>query len=100
MDNQSKSLSRLDQLVLFQSANCDDISIRRNFVVRTAEFERIVDRLKNNSATDPLQHELITLPEYHSSSSPHEYTRSLYSTLHDLIKKSGKYYCSTTWIEL
>jgi TPR repeat protein/DNA-binding HxlR family transcriptional regulator len=49
----------IDQLNVFQSANSDDISIKKNFIVRKEEFELIIDGLKNKSSKDPLQHELI-----------------------------------------
>jgi TPR repeat protein/DNA-binding HxlR family transcriptional regulator len=60
MDNLNRSGNWfIDQLNVFQSANSDDVSIKKNFIVRKEEFELIIDSLKNKSAKDPLQHELI-----------------------------------------
>src|SRR5436190_10794308 len=49
----------VDKLSLYQSANSDNASIKNNFVVRQAEFEIIISDLKNKTAKDPLQHELV-----------------------------------------
>jgi hypothetical protein len=49
----------VDQLSLYQSANSDNKSVRKNFVIRQAEFELIISDLKNKKPADPLQHELV-----------------------------------------
>ncbi len=61
MDNQNINLGNwfVDQLNLYQSANSDKESIKRNFIIRKSEFELIIRSLKNKKAKDPLQHELI-----------------------------------------
>lgn len=47
------------QIDFYQSANTDRESIKRNFVVRQAEFQLIIDDLKSKKDKDPLQHELL-----------------------------------------
>lgn len=61
MDNQNsnKGIWFLEQLNLYQAANSDNASIKRNFIIRGNEFETIINSLKNKTADDPLQHELI-----------------------------------------
>lgn len=49
----------LDQLTLYQAANSNPEAIKRNFLIRIAEFERIVSGLRSKKPGDPLQHELI-----------------------------------------
>ncbi|WP_276966919.1 tetratricopeptide repeat protein [Chryseobacterium sp.] len=49
----------IDQLNLYQSANSDFESIKRNFIIREAEFIIITQSLLNKDSNDPLQHELI-----------------------------------------
>lgn len=49
----------VDKLSLYQSANSSNDSIKKNFVIRQAEFEIIISELKNKGNKDPLQHELI-----------------------------------------
>jgi hypothetical protein len=49
----------IDQLTLYQVANNSPEAVRRNFLVRKAEFELIVSDLRNKKGNDPLQHELI-----------------------------------------
>ena len=49
----------LDQLALYQNANSSPEAVKRNFLVRIAEFELIVSDLRNKKSSDPLQHELI-----------------------------------------
>lgn len=49
----------IDQLNLYQSANGDFDSIKRNFVIRKTEFARIIDSLSNKHFKDPLQCELV-----------------------------------------
>lgn len=49
----------IDQLNLYQSANSDFKSIKRNFIIREAEFTIITKALLNKDSNDPLQHELI-----------------------------------------
>jgi TPR repeat protein len=45
---------------IYQSANSDDNdAIRKNFVVRKAEFDTIMEALRNKMYNDSLQHELI-----------------------------------------
>lgn len=48
-----------ERLILYQNANSSPVAIKRNFVVRKAEFHRIIDTLMSKEADDPLQHELI-----------------------------------------
>lgn len=61
MDNQNSNKGTwfLEQLNLYQAANSDNASIKRNFIIRGNEFETIINSLKNKTADDPLQHELI-----------------------------------------
>lgn len=49
----------LDQLAVYQAANSDYQTIKDNFIIRTTEFNIIVDALLQKKADDPLQHELI-----------------------------------------
>lgn len=49
----------VDKLTEYQSANSDNESLKRNFVIRTHEFSLIIDDLKTKKNNDPLQHELI-----------------------------------------
>lgn len=49
----------VDQLSLYQNANNDSASVRRNFIVRTAEFDLIMSDLRRKKIKDPLQHELL-----------------------------------------
>jgi len=49
----------LDQLTVFQAANCDSLAIKSNFVIRKIEFETIIDAILNKKPKDPAQHELI-----------------------------------------
>ena len=49
----------VDQLSLYQNANNDNATVRRNFVVRVSEFELIMSDLRRKRAKDPLQHELL-----------------------------------------
>ncbi|MEG1590948.1 tetratricopeptide repeat protein [Chryseobacterium sp.] len=49
----------IDQLNLYQSANSDFKSIKRNFIIREAEFTIITEALLNKESNDSLQHELI-----------------------------------------
>jgi TPR repeat protein len=48
-----------DQLTLYQAANTSNAAIKRNFMIRIAEFELIIADLRSKKAKDPLQHELI-----------------------------------------
>jgi len=61
MDKEEKNNGRrfLEQLNLYQSANSDNESIKRNFIIRVDEFETIISSLKNKTNKDPLQNELI-----------------------------------------
>ncbi|MFB9110600.1 tetratricopeptide repeat protein [Flavobacterium gyeonganense] len=61
MDNKEKNKGTwfLEQLNLYQSANSDSDSVKRNFIIRVNEFETIINSLKNKGNNDPLQHELI-----------------------------------------
>lgn len=61
MDNQSNNKGKrfIEQLNLYQAANGDNESIKKNFIIRNNEFESIIDSLKNKNEKDPLQHELI-----------------------------------------
>lgn len=61
MDKQNNNLTNLfvDQLNLYQSANSDKETIKRNFIIRKSEFELIINSVKNKKPKDPLQHELI-----------------------------------------
>lgn len=61
MDKQNINLGNwfVEQLNLYQSANSDKDSIKRNFIIRKSEFQLIINSFKNKSAKDPLQHELI-----------------------------------------
>ncbi|TAG70456.1 MAG: hypothetical protein EAZ26_06075, partial [Runella slithyformis] len=49
----------VDKLNLYQAANTDNESLKRNFVVRTHEFNIIIDDLRQKKGKDPLQHELV-----------------------------------------
>lgn len=49
----------VDKLNLYQAANSDNESLKKNFVIRKAEFELIIEDLRRKNAKDPLQHELI-----------------------------------------
>ncbi len=49
----------VDKLSLYQAANSDNSSIKKNFVIRQADFELIIDSIKNKKNDDSLQHELI-----------------------------------------
>lgn len=49
----------IDQLNVYQSANSDHQSIKKNFIIRLNEFEIIIASLKNKEAGDSLQNELI-----------------------------------------
>ncbi|AYQ32568.1 ATP-binding protein [Runella sp. SP2] len=49
----------VDQLSLYQNANNDSASVRRNFIVRTTEFDLIMSDLRRKKIKDPLQHELL-----------------------------------------
>lgn len=44
----------IDQLALYQNANSSPEAVKRNFLIRTAEFERIIAALRNKGAGDPL----------------------------------------------
>jgi tetratricopeptide (TPR) repeat protein/energy-coupling factor transporter ATP-binding protein EcfA2 len=57
--NNNKSSWFIDQLNLYQSANSEPESIKRNFIIRQAEFSIITKALLNKEVKDPLQHELI-----------------------------------------
>ena len=49
----------MEQINTYQSANSDNESIKKSFIVRQTEFQIIMDALSHRSAKDPLQHELI-----------------------------------------
>ena len=49
----------IDQLNVYQSANSDHQSIKKNFIIRLNEFDNIIGSLKNKEAGDSLQNELI-----------------------------------------
>lgn len=49
----------IDQLNLYQSANSDYTSIKKNFIIRESEYNSIINSLINKKISDPLQHELI-----------------------------------------
>ncbi|MBC7774146.1 MAG: hypothetical protein H7246_01805, partial [Phycisphaerae bacterium] len=49
----------IDQLTLYQAANSSPEAIKRNFLIRIAEFELIVSDLRSKKGGDPVQHELI-----------------------------------------
>jgi len=49
----------IDQLTLYQAANSSPEAVKRNFLIRIAEFELIVSDLRRKKPSDPLQHELI-----------------------------------------
>jgi TPR repeat protein len=49
----------VDQLSLYQNANNDNATVKRNFVVRVSEFELIMSDLRRKKTKDPLQHELL-----------------------------------------
>lgn len=49
----------MDQLALYQVANSSPEAVKRNFLLRTTEFERIMSDLRRKKPGDPLQHELI-----------------------------------------
>ncbi len=51
--------SFLDRLSLYQSANSSPEVIKRNFLIRIAEFELITAELRRKKPADPVQHELI-----------------------------------------
>jgi len=49
----------MDKLNIYQSANSDNETIKKGFIVRQTEFQIIMGTLSRRSAKDPLQHELI-----------------------------------------
>ncbi|AEE49515.1 tetratricopeptide repeat protein [Haliscomenobacter hydrossis] len=49
----------IDKLTLYQAANTSNAAIKKNFLVRIAEFELIIADLRSKKSKDPLQHELI-----------------------------------------
>jgi TPR repeat protein len=49
----------IDRLTLYQNANSSPEAVKRNFLIRIAEFELIVADLRNKRKGDPVQHELI-----------------------------------------
>jgi TPR repeat protein len=49
----------VDKLNYYQAANSDNESLKKNFVIRKAEFELIIEALRSKNADDPLQHELV-----------------------------------------
>ena len=49
----------MDKLYIYQSANSDNETIKKGFIVRQTEFQIIMEALSCRSAKDPLQHELI-----------------------------------------
>lgn len=61
MDNQNRNKGKwfIEQLNLYQAANSDNESIKKNFIIRRNEFELIINSLKDKNEKDPLQHELI-----------------------------------------
>ena len=61
MDNQNSNKGKwfIEQLNLYQAANGDNESIKKNFIIRKNEFELIIGSLNNKNEKDPLQHELI-----------------------------------------
>lgn len=49
----------IDQLNLYQSANSDYTSIKKNFIIRESEYNSVINSLIDKKIGDPLQHELI-----------------------------------------
>lgn len=49
----------IDRLTLYQNANSSPEAIKRNFLVRLAEFDLIISDLRSKQKADPAQHELI-----------------------------------------
>jgi TPR repeat protein len=49
----------VDKMSLYQSANSDTKTIKKNFVIRQQEFETVIEGLVSKKIKDPLQHELI-----------------------------------------
>jgi len=49
----------MDKLNIYQTANSDNETIKKGFIVRQTEFQIIMEDLSRRSAKDPLQHELI-----------------------------------------
>ena len=49
----------MDKLNIYQSANSDNETIKKGFIVRQTEFQIIMEALSRRSAKDPLQHELV-----------------------------------------
>jgi len=49
----------MEQLNIYQSANSDNETIKKGFIVRQTEFQIIMEALSRRSGKDPLQHELI-----------------------------------------
>jgi energy-coupling factor transporter ATP-binding protein EcfA2 len=47
------------QLSLYQNANSDSTTIKKGFVIRVAEFERIMAAMRSKKASDQNQHELL-----------------------------------------
>ncbi len=43
----------------YQAANADEPTIKKGFVIRVADFERIMAAIRNKKADDPAQHELL-----------------------------------------
>ena len=49
----------IDQLNVYQSANSDYASLKKNFKIREAEYVVIIQSLTDKKPGDPLQHELV-----------------------------------------
>jgi len=49
----------LDQLNLYQNANSDYESVKKNFIIRKNEYSNIIEAIANKGDKDPRQHELI-----------------------------------------
>ena len=49
----------MEQLIAYQSVNCDKKIIKKNFIVRQTEFQIIVDALSHRTENNQLHHELI-----------------------------------------
>ncbi len=56
---QDKTASKPPKGAFYQNANSDSASVKNDFVIRVAEFERIMAAITNKKANDPVQHELL-----------------------------------------
>ena len=56
---QDKTAPKPPEGAFYQNANSHSASVKNGFVIRVAEFERIMAAITNKKANDPVQHELL-----------------------------------------